>query len=180
MDSSRGTLAAIALGSNVGDRQAHLARALVELAGLPRSRVLVRSAIIQTNAEPIEPGVAVTAAALGGPYLNGAAVVKTLLDPAALLEALLGIERRMGRVRDAAHRAAPRTIDLDLLTFGDAVLDSEYLCLPHPRLHQREFVLAPLAQIAPRLLVPGTNGHPPHTVADLLADVRARRSGGEP
>jgi 2-amino-4-hydroxy-6-hydroxymethyldihydropteridine diphosphokinase len=88
-----------------------------------------------------------------GPFLNGAVQVATELGPRELLERLLDIEQRLGRVR--AERFGPRTIDLDLLLYGDEVLDEPGLTLPHPRLHERRFALEPLAELAPDLVVPG-------------------------
>lgn len=96
-------------------------------------------------------------------FLNGAAAVDTELSPQELLEALLAIERRLGRVRDGT-RWGPRTIDLDLLLYGDDVLDEPGLRVPHPRLHERRFVLEPLAELDPGLVVPRTG-----RVSELLA-----------
>lgn len=105
-------------------------------------------------------------------YLNGVCHLETTLSARALLDALLAIERACGRLRDAATRWGPRTLDLDLLLYGDSVIDEPGLKVPHPRMAQRVFVLAPLAELAPRLTVPGLDA----TVAELLgatgADVR--------
>jgi 2-amino-4-hydroxy-6-hydroxymethyldihydropteridine diphosphokinase len=96
-------------------------------------------------------------------FLNGAAALDTELSPRELLEALLAIERRLGRVRDGT-RWGPRTIDLDLLLYGDEVVDEPGLCVPHPHLHERRFALEPLAELNPELVVPGAG-----RVSDLLA-----------
>jgi len=168
---SKGNIAAIGLGSNVGDREANLTHACIVLAGLPHSRVLARSSVIET--EPVGPHTTLQAVAstsstspsLGGPYLNAALLLKTTLTPHELLEHLLLIERGAGRVRDPDSRCAPRTLDLDLLLYADEVIDSPTLSLPHPRLAERLFVLVPLAQIASDLVVPGRD----KTVAQLLA-----------
>ena len=99
-------------------------------------------------------------------FLNGAAVLETELEPQALLEALLELERRLGRRRDepTAERWGPRVIDLDLLLYGDLVVDRPGLRVPHPRLHERRFALEPLAELAPEAVVPGRG-----TVSALLA-----------
>jgi 2-amino-4-hydroxy-6-hydroxymethyldihydropteridine diphosphokinase len=96
-------------------------------------------------------------------FLNAAAAVETGLSARDLLEALLRIERKLGRVRDGT-RWGPRTIDLDLLLYGDEIVDEPGLCVPHPRLHERRFALEPLAELAPQAVVPGAG-----RVSELLA-----------
>ncbi len=96
-------------------------------------------------------------------FLNGAAALDTELSPRELLEALLSIERRLGRVRGGT-RWGPRTIDLDLLLYGDEVVDEPGVRVPHPRLHERRFALEPLTELNPELVVPGAG-----RVSDLLA-----------
>jgi 2-amino-4-hydroxy-6-hydroxymethyldihydropteridine diphosphokinase len=132
--------AAVAFGSNVGDRARHIDEALARLRALPGVAVRASSSVRET--EPV-----------GGPpqgrFLNGVALVETTLDPEELLTALLAIERAGGRERAAATRDAPRTIDLDLVFHGDSVRDSDELTLPHPRAHERAFVLEPLCEVAP-------------------------------
>jgi len=141
----------LGLGSNLGDRAAALerARALLEARGF---RTLRRSSTWLT--EPV-----------GGPpqgwYLNEAVMGETALAPEALLAACLEVERTLGRVR--GERFGPRTIDVDILFHGDERRDSPGLVIPHPRLHERLFVLAPLAEIAPDLVHPGTG----LTIAEL-------------
>jgi 2-amino-4-hydroxy-6-hydroxymethyldihydropteridine diphosphokinase len=95
-------------------------------------------------------------------FLNGVAAVETTLRPRELLDALLGIERDLGRVRDGT-RWGPRTIDLDLLVYGNEVVDEPGLRLPHPRLHERRFALEPLAELDPELVIPGAG-----KVSDVL------------
>jgi 2-amino-4-hydroxy-6-hydroxymethyldihydropteridine diphosphokinase len=89
-----------------------------------------------------------------GPYLNAAALLETALGARALLDALLAIERARGRDRAGAARWGPRTLDLDLLLYGDRIIDEPGLTVPHPRMHERLFVLRPLALIAPEMIVP--------------------------
>jgi len=137
-----GKVAWIGLGSNVGDRVAALARAagLLEAAGVS---IVARSSIYRTA--PVD--------VLDQPeFLNQVLAVRTALEPRALLEVCLEVERSMGRIR--RRDKGPREIDLDLLMYGDTVLDEPGLQLPHPRLHLRRFVLVPLAEIAPDLVHP--------------------------
>jgi 2-amino-4-hydroxy-6-hydroxymethyldihydropteridine diphosphokinase len=88
-------------------------------------------------------------------FVNGAAALQTRLSPRELLERLLAIERRLGRVRSGGPRFGPRTIDLDLLLYGEETLNEPGLTVPHPRLHERRFVLEPLAELDPELEIPG-------------------------
>jgi len=134
----------VALGSNLGDRAGHIRAGLRGLAALPGTRFVVASGLIETDPVGSAPQ---------GRYLNAAAQIRTRLSPADLLEQLLGIERGRGRIR--GRRWGPRTLDLDLLVYDALVIDAPGLVLPHPRLHERAFVLEPLAQIAPDLIVPG-------------------------
>jgi 2-amino-4-hydroxy-6-hydroxymethyldihydropteridine diphosphokinase len=133
--------AAIAFGSNVGDRARHIEEALARLGDCAGVRVGARSLVRET--EPV-----------GGPpqgrFLNGVALVETTLDADELLAALLAVERAGGRVRaERDVKNGPRTIDLDLVFYGDATRDARGLTLPHPRAHERGFVLEPLAEVAP-------------------------------
>jgi 2-amino-4-hydroxy-6-hydroxymethyldihydropteridine diphosphokinase len=138
------TDAFVGLGSNLGDRAAHLRRALAGLRGSPGMRLAAVSAFRET--EPV-----------GGPpqgrYLNAVARIECTLGPRRALERLLRLERRQGRARGTV-RDAPRPLDLDLLLYGAARLESPELTLPHPRLEERRFVLEPLAEIAPALRLP--------------------------
>lgn len=143
------TTAAIALGSNLGDRQANLRAALARLGGLPGTRLLRASDFMENPAVDSPDGA--------GDFLNAAALLETELPAKALMESLLVIERELGRRRDVPN--APRTIDLDLLLYGEQIIDEETLKVPHPRMHQREFVLWPLLQIAPKAKDPRTGEH---------------------
>ena len=135
----------VALGSNLGDREAHLRAALRVIASLPRTRLGAASPLMET--EPV-----------GGPpqgaYLNAAAALETALGARELLGHLLAIERSRGRERTREQRWGPRTLDLDLLLYGDLVLSEPGLTIPHPRLHERRFVLEPLACLAPGAVIP--------------------------
>jgi 2-amino-4-hydroxy-6-hydroxymethyldihydropteridine diphosphokinase len=133
----------VGIGSNLGDREAHLRRA-VELLSAEAGIVVVAVSEIRETA-PVGP-------VAQGPFLNGAVRVETDLLPRELLERLLAIEGRMGRVR--RERFGPRTIDLDLLVYGDETIDEPGLTVPHPRLHERRFALEPLAELAPGLEIP--------------------------
>ena len=147
----------VALGGNLGDVARTFAAALARIDALPGTTVHARSSLYRN---PPLGGVAQP------DYLNAVAVVDTCLPAAELLEALLAIERRYGRTRAAGARWAPRTLDLDLVLYGDQVVDEPGLRVPHPGLHERAFVLVPLAQVAPDAVVPG---HGP--VRELLAAV---------
>ena len=137
------TVSYIGIGANLGEARATVEAAIDRLAALPGTRLLVRSSLWRSA--PVD--------AAGPDYVNAAAALETALDAPALLAALHGIEREFGRLRP--YRNAPRTLDLDLLLHGEAVIDAPDLVVPHPRLHERAFVLAPLAEIAPALSIPG-------------------------
>lgn len=140
------TRAFVGLGSNLGDREATLRRAVDELRELPRTEV--RGVSTFRDTEPVgirdQPR-----------FLNGAVEVETQLSPRDLLDQLLAIERSLGRDRSGVPPGGPRTVDLDLLLFGRARIDEPGLQIPHPRLHERRFVLEPLAELDPALDVPG-------------------------
>ena len=138
------TLAYIGLGSNLEDPRAQVVRALAELAEVSGSRLLAQSSLYRTP--PMGPA--------GQPdYVNAVAALETTLAPHALLDALQAIERRHARLRDV--RWGPRTLDLDLLTYGALQLHDARLTVPHPGIASRAFVLVPLAEIAPTLDIPG-------------------------
>jgi 2-amino-4-hydroxy-6-hydroxymethyldihydropteridine diphosphokinase len=144
----------VGIGSNLGDREATIELALEQL-----PHVVAVSTLRET--EPV--GV------VDQPrFLNCVAALETDLSPRDLLDELLAIEQRLGRERHGADhvRWGPRTIDLDLLVYGDDVVDEPGLTVPHPRLHERRFALEPLAELAPGLVVPGRG-----TVAALLAEL---------
>ena len=134
----------VALGANLGDPAATVRAAFGALANLPDSRVVHSSSLYRTAP------VGITAQP---EFINAVAELETGLAPEALLDALLDVEQRFGRRR--AEKNGPRTLDLDLLLFDDQFIDLPRLILPHPRVHLRAFVLCPLAEIAPMLVIPG-------------------------
>lgn len=151
-------LAVIGLGANLGDARATLESAFAALARLPDTTLRAASSIYRSA--PVDSS--------GDDYLNAVALLDTRLAPHAMLAALQRIEQRHGRER--LWRNAPRTLDLDLLMYGEQRIDTPTLTLPHPRAHERAFVLVPLAQIAPQLTIPGRG-----RVVDLLASVGGQR-----
>jgi len=150
----KAAVAAIALGSNLGDRRAHLDFAVTAL------RTLLNHLRVSTYLETAPVG----APESQPPYLNAAAVGETSLSARDLLNALHAIEDARGRRRPYTN--APRTLDVDLILLGDAVIGEEGLVVPHPRFRERRFVLEPLAEIAPDLVDPATG----KSVAALLKD----------
>jgi 2-amino-4-hydroxy-6-hydroxymethyldihydropteridine diphosphokinase len=138
------TRAYVGLGANLGDRSAMLRAALEQLAAEPGVTVVAVSTVRETDPVGIvdQPR-----------FLNAAAAVETDLSARQLLDRLLGIERRLGRTREGP-RFGPRTIDLDLLLYGDERLQEPGLEVPHPHLHERAFVLEPLFELDPGLVVP--------------------------
>jgi len=132
------TRAAIALGSNLDDPEAHVNRGFDDLAALARTKLLARSKLYRTK--PV--------GYLDQPdFINACALVDTTLAPRELLDGLLDIEKRHGRKREIAN--GPRTLDLDIVLYGDQVIDEPGLTIPHPRAHERSFVLDPLREIWP-------------------------------
>lgn len=140
----RARKAYLALGTNLGDRLANLNRAVELLFAEPGLELEACSNIYET--EPV-------GGPEQGPFLNACLSVKTDLEPADLLLRMLAVEEKMDRVRE--ERWGPRIIDLDLLIYEDTIMNTPLLQLPHPRLAERDFVLIPLASIAPGLIVPG-------------------------
>jgi len=140
------TLAWIGLGANLGDAAATVAAAIAALDGLPGTRLRQASRLYATPAWGNEDQP---------PFVNAVASVETGLPAEPLLQAMLALEQQFGRVRDPAVHWGPRALDLDLLLYGDQVLDQPGLQVPHPYLHERAFVLVPLAEIAPDLAIPG-------------------------
>jgi 2-amino-4-hydroxy-6-hydroxymethyldihydropteridine diphosphokinase len=139
-------IAYVGIGANLGDARANVDDALARLAGLPASRLLRASS--HYRSAPIDSS--------GDDYVNAVACLDTELDAHQLLAALHAIEQAHGRERP--YRNAPRTLDLDLLLYGGQAIDTPTLSVPHPRMHERAFVLAPLLEIAPDIEVPG-RGH---------------------
>lgn len=136
----------VGLGSNLGDSPSILMEAMFALDELPQTSVRAQSALYRTPAwgRTDQPD-----------FINAVVELQTRLVPEVLLQHLLALERRFGRVRRDGERWGPRELDLDLLIHGDAVIDEPGLHLPHPRIAERAFVLVPLAEIAPMLDVPG-------------------------
>ncbi len=145
----------IALGGNIGDRRATLSRAFDALNAHSSITLVARSSIHEYPAWGPVPQQ---------PYLNAAAHVRTSLAPRALLDSMLSIERSLGRDRSKEQRWGPRTLDLDLLLYGDRVIHQPELIVPHPWLAQRRFVLEPLAELCPDRVVPALS----RTVRELL------------
>jgi len=143
----------IGLGANLGDPEKQVGAALAALEGIPGTRLMRRSSLYRSApvGDVEQPD-----------FVNAVAEIETTLAPRALLNALLGIEKGLGRRRSFAN--APRTLDLDLLLYADVVVEEPGLHVPHPRMHARAFVLAPLAEIAPDAAIPGVGA-----IAPLLA-----------
>lgn len=152
------TRAYVGLGANLGDAAATLEAACDALARLPGTRLATRSSLYASA--PMD--------ATGPDFVNAVAALETTLAPHALLAELQEIEGRHGRERP--YRNAPRTLDLDLLLFGDESIEDDALTVPHPRMTQRAFVLLPLAEIAPQLRLPDGR-----TIANLLPAVADQR-----
>jgi len=139
--------AAIALGSNIEDPEAQVTRAFDEISALPQTRLVKRSRLHRTK--PVgyadQPD-----------FVNAMALVETALEPRALLDALLAIERKHGRRRTIPN--GPRTLDLDIIIYGDRVIDEPGLKVPHPRARDREFVMVPLKEVWPDVVIPDARG----------------------
>ena len=134
----------VALGANIGEPVKHLRAAVDDMTALPDTLIVARSSLYRSAPVGL----------LNQPdFINAVVALDTALAPLALLRQLLAIEARHGRVRSVPN--APRTLDLDLLMHGDAIMASAELTLPHPRMHERAFVLLPLLEIAPDVLLPG-------------------------
>ncbi len=157
----------IGIGTNLGDKAANYREAIGRIAGLPETRVLRQSSVYETDP--------VGAPDLKGPFFNGVIEIETEIPADALMRRLLAIERTMGRKRVPGRkptgrtRYKPRVIDLDLLFFNKELRDAPALTLPHPRLHERRFVLAPMVELAPALIHPKLNA----SISDLLANLKS-------
>ena len=145
--------AVIALGSNVGDPEQQVKSAFDEIATLPSTRLLAKSRLHRT---------APVGYADQPDFVNACALVETSLAPRALLDNLLDLERRHGRVRSI--RNGPRTLDLDIVLYGESTVDEPGLTIPHPRAHERAFVLEPMVEVWPDAVIPAKG-----RAADLLA-----------
>lgn len=148
----------VGLGSNLEHPREQVRAAFDELAALPETRLVSRSALYRSAPVGFEAQP---------DFVNAVARIDTALTPFRLLAELQAIEKRHGRER--SFPGAPRTLDLDLLLYGDTVITSPSLTLPHPRMHERSFVLRPLAEIAPAASVPGRG-----TAEDLLRTCRSQ------
>ncbi|OIQ86797.1 2-amino-4-hydroxy-6-hydroxymethyldihydropteridine pyrophosphokinase [mine drainage metagenome] len=148
----------VALGANLGHPVATVRAALAALSGIPESVLVAASSLYRTAPVGLkhQPD-----------FINAVAAVDTALAPLALLDALFAIEASFGRSRSVKN--APRTLDLDLLLYGESRLDEARLTLPHPRMHQRAFVLVPLAELAPECRIPGRAA-----LSELLAACRGQ------
>jgi len=151
------TIAYIGLGANLGEREKTIEEALRRIEADDRTSLLRSTVPIETDPVGYEDQPR---------FLNAAASLATTRSPRELLDLLLEIERDLGRIRGQGPRYGPRTIDLDLLLYGDERIDGETLEVPHPRLHERRFVLEPLAELDPGLVVPGRG-----PVSALLAEL---------
>jgi 2-amino-4-hydroxy-6-hydroxymethyldihydropteridine diphosphokinase len=158
IDPARAVDAYIGLGANLGDAKATLGAAFNALEALPESELVGRSSIYRSA--PIDSS--------GPDYLNAVVRLRTALGAHELLAQLQSIERSHGRERP--YRNAPRTLDLDLLLYGEQQIQTPTLMVPHPRAHERAFVLAPLAELAPGLVIPGRG-----LVAELHSALGAQR-----
>jgi 2-amino-4-hydroxy-6-hydroxymethyldihydropteridine diphosphokinase len=154
-------IAYIALGSNLEQPQRQLQAGFDALARLPDTQLIAQSSLYRS---------APVGYANQPDFVNAVAAIRTTLQPRVLLDALLAIEREHGRVREFPN--APRTLDLDIALYGERVIDDPGLTVPHPRMHQRAFVIVPLAEIAPDARVPGHG-----RVRDLLAAVDIKSVG---
>lgn len=147
----------LGLGANLGDREKNIRAALAALAAINGITIAKISSLLENPAVGGPPN--------SPPYLNAAAEIKTTLGSHALLHHALEIEKRLGRTR--VEKWEPRLIDIDLLLFGDQIISSQELVIPHPLMHERRFVLAPLAEIAPQAVHPVLQ----MTIAGLLEDL---------
>jgi 2-amino-4-hydroxy-6-hydroxymethyldihydropteridine diphosphokinase len=156
-------IAYVGIGANLGDARANVLDALRRLALLDGSTIIETSGLYRTA--PVDSS--------GPDYINAVACIDTSFDPYELLKALQDIEQAHGRERP--YRNAPRTLDLDLLLYGDQQIATDTLTVPHPRMHERGFVLAPLAEVNPDLVIPGLG--PIHDYLPLVASQAVEKIG---
>ena len=162
MHNSESTRAFVALGSNLAEPKTQIKRAFAALTDLPQTQIGAKSALYRTT--PV-------GYAEQPDFFNAVALLETKLAAHDLLQSLLDIERNFGRIRN--FRNAPRTLDLDLLLYGDLIVHETGLTLPHPRMHERAFVLVPLLEIAPDCAIPG-KGQAVDWLTQVSAQVIAR------
>ena len=157
-------VALIGLGGNLGDAAAAIRHAFQDLDALPHTRLLRASRLYRTPAwgRTDQPD-----------FINAVAMVETRLSPRELLDAMLEIEHHAGRERHPEERWGPRTLDLDLLLYGDAMVDEPGLHVPHPRLQERVFALLPLVEIAPDAMIPGVGSARAALAAMETGDIQA-------
>ena len=155
----------LGLGSNLGDRENNVREALDRLAGHPNIRLERESSFYETApiGDTDQPD-----------FINAVALIETDLPPADLLRVALGMEREMGRARN--FNGGPRVIDIDILLYDEVVIETGELTLPHPRMMERGFIMAPLAEIAPDLKLPG--GRKPAEVLEELREQDVRKLAG--
>lgn len=160
------TVACVGLGANLGDAAGNVRSALQALDALPRTRLLRASRLYRTPAwgQTAQPD-----------FVNAAVALDTQLEPRDLLDGLLGIEREFGRVRaaDGSDRWGARSLDLDLLLHGDAIIDEPGLHVPHPHLHERAFALVPLVEVLPDAVIPGRGRARDLLAAMVTGDIEA-------
>ncbi|MGH7814830.1 MAG: 2-amino-4-hydroxy-6-hydroxymethyldihydropteridine diphosphokinase [Candidatus Binataceae bacterium] len=154
----------IGIGTNLGDRAANYREAIARIAEIPQTRIVRQSSIYET--EPVGD--------LKEPFLNGVVETETELSLEVLMRRLLAIERVLGRKRVKGKKRAhgkyhPRIIDLDLLFFNKETMDTRTVKVPHPRLHERRFVLAPMSELAPALIHPKLNA----SISELLSGLKS-------
>ncbi len=154
----------IGIGSNLGDRAANYREAIKLIAAIPETRVVRQSSIYET--EPVGE--------LKGAFLNGVIEVETELPADVMMRRMLAIEKIMGRKRVKGNKPTraknrPRIIDLDLLFFNKETIDTRNVKVPHPRLHERRFVLAPMSELAPALIHPKLNA----SISEMLAGLKS-------
>lgn len=163
------SIAFIGLGSNMGDKAANLNNALNELGKVQGIKVLAISSFYKT--EPVGD-------VAQDWFINAAAKIETILTPRELLNSLLSVEKDMGRVREV--KWGPRVIDLDILLYDDLVIDEEGLAIPHPFMHERGFVLTPLAEIAAEVIHPAIGKSIKDLLMGLSGNKKIERAGGTP
>lgn len=151
----------IGIGANLGDARAQVGQALAALGRLPQSRLIAQSSLFQTA--PVDAG--------GDDFINAVARIDTELPAQDLLEQLQALELAAGRERP--FRNAPRTLDLDILLYGEQIIATPSLTVPHPRLTERAFALIPLLQIDPFIIIPGAG--PAHQFASMVAGQAIRK-----